>query len=307
MLRHKLSYALVLLLLCAGLSVFAQERPGGGPPPGGWGRPGGGQERRPGGEPGGPERRPGAEQGRPPDGRRGPGGPPDGGGFDFLSVETRFDPAVVKDTPYSAQAVIEHTQILGDGTRIQRRETAMAYRDSAGRTRREQTIKGFGPIEVAGGPITLAFISDPVGGFNYVINQGMKLARKMPALGRPGPPPDKGPDGAGEKEDLGKQTIEGIEAVGARFTITIPAGQFGNDRPVKIVSERWYAPSLQVTMMSRHSDPRLGESVYRLTNIKRAEPARELFEIPAGYRLEKDDGPRGRPGDGPRPKRPEEF
>jgi len=37
--------------------------------------------------------------------------------------------------------------------------------------------------------------------------------------------------------------------------------------------------------MTRHSDPRFGESTYRLTNIDRSEPAKSLFEVPADYTL----------------------
>jgi hypothetical protein len=35
--------------------------------------------------------------------------------------------------------------------------------------------------------------------------------------------------------------------------------------------------------MSKHTDPRFGESTYRLTNINRTEPARSLFEVPSDY------------------------
>jgi hypothetical protein len=35
--------------------------------------------------------------------------------------------------------------------------------------------------------------------------------------------------------------------------------------------------------MSRRSDPRMGETVYRLTNVSRSEPAHALFEVPADY------------------------
>jgi len=35
--------------------------------------------------------------------------------------------------------------------------------------------------------------------------------------------------------------------------------------------------------MTRHSDPRTGESTYRLHNIIRAEPDRSLFMVPADY------------------------
>jgi len=31
-------------------------------------------------------------------------------------------------------------------------------------------------------------------------------------------------------------------------------------------------------------DPRIGESSYRLANVKREEPPADLFKVPAGYR-----------------------
>lgn len=86
-----------------------------------------------------------------------------------------------------------------------------------------------------------------------------------------------------KKESLGKQTIEGVEAEGTRLTITIPAGEIGNELPMQIVSESWYSPELQTIIMSKHMDPRMGEHTYRLTNITLGEPARALFEVPADY------------------------
>src|SRR5258708_4480733 len=86
-------------------------------------------------------------------------------------------------------------------------------------------------------------------------------------------------------ESLGTQTFEGVQAEVMRFTITIPAGNEGNDQPLDIVSERWYSPELQVVVMGKHSDPRNGEVVYRLTNINRSEPARSLFEAPADFTI----------------------
>jgi hypothetical protein len=92
------------------------------------------------------------------------------------------------------------------------------------------------------------------------------------------------------KEQLGKQIIEGVEAEGSRTTVTIPAGEIGNEKPIVIVSERWYSPELQMVIMSKHSDPRSGETIYRLTNISRLEPAKALFEVPGDYTF-KTDGP----------------
>jgi hypothetical protein len=87
-------------------------------------------------------------------------------------------------------------------------------------------------------------------------------------------------------ESLGRRSVEGVPADGTRTVFSIPAGQIGNDRPIEIVSERWVSPELQTLVMSRHSDPRTGENVYRLANISRSEPPRSLFEVPVDFKIE---------------------
>ena len=84
-------------------------------------------------------------------------------------------------------------------------------------------------------------------------------------------------------EDLGTQQIQGVSAQGTRTTITIPAGQIGNDQALKIVDERWYSPELQVVVLQKHSDPRMGQNTYSLQAISRAEPSPDLFQVPADY------------------------
>lgn len=91
--------------------------------------------------------------------------------------------------------------------------------------------------------------------------------------------------GSTSREDLGNQTVEGIAATGTRSTTTIPAGAIGNLQALKIVSEQWYSPDLQVLVMTKHSDPRTGETTYRLQSIVRAEPDRSLFTVPPDYTL----------------------
>ena len=51
------------------------------------------------------------------------------------------------------------------------------------------------------------------------------------------------------------------------------------------MNESWYSAELQTTLLSRHSDPRNGETVTRLINISRSEPAHILFEAPADFKL----------------------
>ena len=84
-------------------------------------------------------------------------------------------------------------------------------------------------------------------------------------------------------ESLGTQFMEGVAVEGTRTTMTIPAGQIGNEQPINVVSERWFSPDLKVLVMSRQSDPRFGETTYRLTNLTRSEPSPQLFEIPSDF------------------------
>ena len=95
-------------------------------------------------------------------------------------------------------------------------------------------------------------------------------------------------------ETLGTQTIEGIQATGTRTTRTIPAGEIGNERPLEITSEVWTSPDLQTVVLSKRNDPRIGETVYKLTNIQRAEPDPSLFQVPSGFTTRQDDGLRVR-------------
>ena len=350
--------------------------------------------------------------------------------FTFVSSEMAFDSRVVKGAPFTAEAVTESVQLLGDGNRITRKTSARLFRDSEGRTRREQALNGIGSWTTTDEAAQTVFINDPVAGANYVLNPKSHTAQKSaqyffkraegeplsvrvgeaavvatttplkarvtggvlnaraekrvqptyPAIaraagasgtvdvevtvdesgnvasaravsghpllqqaavdaarqwtlkptvleGKPvkvagiitfnfvlsGKETDQAAPGAGAppqfgaqpmkmrtrtpgnlpeppkfpeaRESLGKQTVEGVEAEGTRTTVTIPAGAIGNERAIQIVSERWYSPELQTVVMTRHSDPRFGETTYRLTNVSRGEPDHSLFEVPAGFEI----------------------
>ena len=266
----------------------------------------------------------------------------------FFATES-FGGKVVKGAPYSAEAVTETIQTLGDGNRIVNRISSMLYRDSEGRTRREQSLKGLGIYGAGEEPFKTIFINDPVAGVTFALDSRSHTAHKsvpftfelntkkgdgqqfefkvapgsgattnsvivtsqldgVPGTRAPHPPGDqftlRTEAGAGEtfvfrtktsnanevKEQLGKQNIEGVEAEGTRTTVTIAAGEIGNERAIEIVSERWYSPELQLVVMTRNSDPRTGETTYKLTNINRAEPAKSLFEVPSDYTIKEGPG-----------------
>jgi hypothetical protein len=233
---------------------------------------------------------------------------------------------VVTGSPFSATAVSESTQTLADGNRITHKTQTTLYRDSQGRVRKEVSLPAIGPLAANAGPHSFIVINDPVAQTGYVLETDKKIARQLPhwkekekMKGGPGmPAPDAeagasvsvegGAAGDGEgnvmyfahkrieddsdvkKEDLGMQTVGGVGAQGTRITRTIPAGQFGNEKPIVIVSERWYSADLQMIVKSTRNDPRFGTTTYTLTNIQRTEPNPSLFTVPAGYTV-KTGGP----------------
>ena len=94
---------------------------------------------------------------------------------------------------------------------------------------------------------------------------------------------------------LGKRDFDGVSADGTRTAWTIPAGRIGNEKPIEIVSERWYAPDLMLVVQTRYFDPRSGESVYKLTQLKRGEPDAALFKVPSDYTVRAPRERRERP------------
>ena len=93
--------------------------------------------------------------------------------------------------------------------------------------------------------------------------------------------------GKGVVTSLGVKEFDGVKAEGKSTVWTIAAGEVGNRNPINVTSETWYSNDLQVTVYSRYNDPRTGESIYRLAGIRRAEPAADLFKVPADYTVKR--------------------
>ncbi len=90
-------------------------------------------------------------------------------------------------------------------------------------------------------------------------------------------------------ESLGTQTIEGLTAEGTRRTTTYPVDSVGNDREIVATNESWFSKKLKVEVLTKTSDPRMGDSSTKLTNISLIEPDPALFVPPADYTI-KDPG-----------------
>lgn len=227
---------------------------------------------------------------------------------------------VVKGAPYSATITNESVQTLADGNRIVQSSSGSTARDSQGRTRQDAPLPAIGNLSAADAP-HLVFLQDPVAGSSYTLNLTEKTAWKNPMLpgginvaastvttntfyirtgpGGPGelPPPPPPPqvmmqkrivvddDAEVSTENLGTQTMEGVQVTGVRTTQTIPAGKIGNDRPITITTEVWTSPELKTTILSKRNDPRSGEQTFKLSNIQRAEPDASLFTVPSDFKI----------------------
>jgi hypothetical protein len=221
---------------------------------------------------------------------------------------------IVTGHPFSGVEERHSLQILGDGTRIETKSADKYYRDDEGRTRIEREdgtvlisdpVLGAG-VEMKDGKVIRrsTFTHNPKGGYGFSsttepgvqvqklskeqveaqtkamldMNQAQLREAKLRAAQITQATPAKK---AGNEEDLGHQAFGGIDAQGTRSTTIIAAGAIGNDRPINIVSERWYSADLQMTVKSGNKDPRFGETTYELTNILPGHPDPTLFQMPA--------------------------
>jgi hypothetical protein len=238
---------------------------------------------------------------------------------DVLAAEPLDVGEPVTGAPYSAEIVTEILQPLADGNRIERRTRSAVARDGEGRVRREQALAAIGPI-LPQGDVQIVTINDPVAKVHFSLDAARKVAIQSPmmftqrlewtaASAASAATVTSGTTtvssgaatiqmrrlqavGAAQAQDarteqLGTRDIEGVKVEGTRTTITIPTGAIGNVAPIEIVSERWYSAELRTVLSSRRSDPRFGETTYRLENIVRAEPSPELFQVPPDYTVEK--------------------
>jgi hypothetical protein len=96
------------------------------------------------------------------------------------------------------------------------------------------------------------------------------------------------------EERLQDRLIEGVWASGVRRTTTFARGAIGNEQPLKIVSEEWTSPDLQILVLTDRNDPRTGRSTYRLLRINRNDPDPTLFQVPPDYTVQRAGGRGGR-------------
>ncbi len=189
--------------------------------------------------------------------------------------------------PYSGEEIGEHVQTQADGTRVTSILTpTKLYRDSAGRTRREWPLSGNG-AQVA------IEITDPVAHIKYTLDTVNKVAHRQQLARKFIARLETFEEGTALRTTtvkLGHRTIEGVLTEGTRLTTTWPANSRGNDRPISVVRETWTSPGLQITLLGKATDPRIGEETWQLTNVDLGEPPANLFKPPHEYKVVDETG-----------------
>jgi len=206
-----------------------------------------------------------------------------------------FGPTATVGAPFAAEAVTTWTPPPSSGLAVHRVTTWM-YRDRDGRARVEHTFSG----QPAAQEIYL--LADPAAGETWRLDAPTATASrssrgfaqmKTPSLARLVIPVSSRcaisflrpqtlqlyRDGRYAEEDLGRQVIAGVPAVGRRFTGTI---QWPTDRPARDMSdERWVSRELRLVLHSRSDDPAIGVVEHVVTRLALTEPPAALFTVPA--------------------------
>jgi len=185
----------------------------------------------------------------------------------------------------SVESMEEYVIKNPDGTSTSGTRTTKFFRDAEGRMRIEMEI-----LQAFGDPILMTQLADPVDGFLTVLETRAKVAHRLKtakegarggialSLGRNGLMGVTGKTTM-KTEDLGKQTIEGIEFQGVR-TITT-----SDEQPSLIaIDDRWMSKELGLIGLLKHTGPD-GESTTRIQHADRTAPDPVLFTIPDDYQI----------------------
>ena len=191
--------------------------------------------------------------------------------------------------PFTAIVRTEWIRRLPDGSSITLKSHRAIARDAAGRIFQERRtlVPDDGKSESG---ISQIEISDPVLHRLYIcvpreLVCQLKEFSAAPFADAPVTPSTPKHPGAATEEDLGKQSISGLETVGTRETTVIPTGQIGNNSPIATRRESWYSPQLGVNLISKQEDPRFGVQNFEVTDIILGDPDSKLFEVPAGSKI----------------------
>lgn len=206
--------------------------------------------------------------------------------------------------PYTAEYKITHVRSLADGSTITQESTEVVALDSKGRRMTSTTVSQ--PADKA--QTTHVGVHDPVARTNssWSVPGNKVTVTAMPEPGaarsscvtsnsRAATPHTSGIQREKPStEDLGTESILGVEAHGYRTSTTIPAGAVGNNEPLVHTTEIWtaIAPGLR-SLVARNvsDDPQSGKTTRELASFNQAEPDAAVFQPPQDYEIVNKDAP----------------
>ncbi|MGA9068675.1 MAG: hypothetical protein WB424_00385 [Terracidiphilus sp.] len=217
----------------------------------------------------------------------------------------------VTPLPYTAEYKTTRVRTLADGSLSTRESTEVVAVDAQGRRMTSTTTV---PLTGDQTPVTRVTVFDPIAHTNtsWTVPGQRVTVLTMPAPGalRPACAPnstatssthfgatfgvDRTQPYRPNIEDLGTDTILGLEARGRRTVTMIPAGKVGNDTPTQRTSETWTAitPGLAGLVVRQVTeDPLAGKTNKELVNFTQAEPDAALFQPPADYEVVNKEPP----------------
>jgi hypothetical protein len=193
----------------------------------------------------------------------------------------------VKNAPFQATVTLEVTRHLADGNTVVIQNHRLVVRDGQGsvyQERRALVPQGQEP------QVVRIEISSPVTHTKYfcdskltqcelrTYDEGDEAATVSVEL-------NSNEDPNFKRLELGTKTIEGVDAIGTRETLTIPAGARGNSAPMENTKEYWYSPHLQLNLRVLRLTPLEGDQSLAVTNLQLTEPDPQLFVIPANCKV----------------------
>jgi hypothetical protein len=191
----------------------------------------------------------------------------------------------IPGVPLSAESIEEYVTKNPDGTSVVTINKTRYYRDAAGRMRSEIEMQDSSAMTVV-----WVVLDDSIDGSVAILETQAKIAHRA-KFSKPSSPGEwfvgMGPNGlvgvsgkmTRKVEDLGKQSIGGVECASTRTTTT------SDSQPALIaVDELCTSKELELIALVKHSGPD-GEMTSRIRNVHRKIPDPALFVIPADYRI----------------------
>jgi hypothetical protein len=212
---------------------------------------------------------------------------------DFRAIERiaplTFPPKT--NAPFMAVAKTTWVRNLPDGSTITTQNERVVTRDAEGRIFQER--RTFTPVPDVQDQKSEAYVnvySDPVEHTLYNCRLTMRtcdLFSYYEPADAPLTPAGLQPDGVTflTRENLGVDTIQGIEVQRSREVYTHYVTTIGNTKTVLRTIEYWYSPALGVNVKVVRHDPRDGDQTLWLSDISMQQADAETYKPPAGFHI----------------------